>query len=139
MNSLRDEKSLTLTLRPHSTEVRRVRDKLRAFLIGWGAPGEVVEVATLLASELVTNAVCHAGTEVGVVASVAHGVLRVSVTDGISGRPEVRRGAIDAADGRGLAVVEDLASAWGIDGSADVDGDPGGKTVWFELGVPTPG
>jgi PAS domain S-box-containing protein len=101
---------------------RFVRSALR------GAPAEAVDTAELLASELVTNAVLHARTEVEVRVWSHEGQVRVRVGDGRPDRPLVPRECRPyAGAGRGLAVVEELASSHG----AHVG--EGRKTVWFEL------
>ncbi|HET6809480.1 MAG TPA: ATP-binding protein [Acidimicrobiales bacterium] len=90
---------------------------------------EVVETAQLLVSELVTNAVSHAGTRVEVECALTEEGLRVSVCDGSSHLPSP--GHPDAWDekGRGLMLVDILASRWGT------QRHPGnGKAVWFQLG-----
>ncbi|MET9498910.1 SpoIIE family protein phosphatase [Streptomyces sp. NPDC006552] len=93
-----------------------------------GVAQEAVETAELLTSELVTNAVLHARTEVEVQVWSHDGHVRVRVSDGRPDRPLVPREARPyAATGRGLTVVEELASSHG----AHVG--KGRKTVWFEL------
>jgi len=90
---------------------------------------EMVETAQLLVSELVTNAVAHAGTPVEVECVPTEGGLRVSVCDGSRVLPTA--GRPDAWDerGRGLVLVDTLAARWGT------RRHPGnGKAVWFELG-----
>lgn len=89
---------------------------------------EVAELAQLLVSELVTNAVAHAHTAVRVECSPTDGGLRVAVRDGSRDQPTVR--APDAWDekGRGLLLVENLAARWGTECGAGP-----GKQVWFEL------
>ncbi|WP_436960351.1 SpoIIE family protein phosphatase [Streptomyces sp. SudanB182_2057] len=101
---------------------RFVRSALR------GVAPEVVDTAELLTSELVTNAVLHARTEVEVRIWSHEGRVRVRVGDGRPDRPLVPREPRPyAGAGRGLAVVEELASSHG----AHIAG--GRKTVWFEL------
>ena len=85
------------------------------------------DVAELLTSELVTNAVLHAGTTVSLTVSDEAGGLRVEVTDRSAAAPQRRRYSAEAGTGRGLGLVESLASAWGTR-----MGSPG-KTVWFTL------
>ncbi|CAL9667804.1 SpoIIE family protein phosphatase [Streptomyces sp. enrichment culture] len=101
-----------------------------------GTASHLVETARLLVSELVTNAVLHARTEIEVTVSRHDGRVRVLVGDR---RPD--RGLVPqscpayAGTGQGLTLVEQLASRYG----ADADG--GGKTAWFELwsdGPPPP-
>lgn len=88
----------------------------------------VVELAQLLVSELVTNAVAHAGTPVAIQCAPTDGGLRVSVWDGSSHLPRPEQPDAWAERGRGLVLVDTLASRWGA------DPQPGnGKSVWFEL------
>jgi anti-sigma regulatory factor (Ser/Thr protein kinase) len=94
----------------------------------WGLPA-LVDAATLLTSELVTNAVRHAGTGMELAISRSDGgVVRVAVTDRAPAVDvHLRRSGNDAEGGRGLFLVEQLATGWG---SAVHDN---AKTVWFEL------
>jgi anti-sigma regulatory factor (Ser/Thr protein kinase) len=88
----------------------------------------VVEVAQLLVSELVTNAVAHAGTAVAIECAPTAGGLRISVSDGSSHIPRPQQPDVWSERGRGLVLVDTLASRWGA------DPQPGnGKAVWFEL------
>jgi anti-sigma regulatory factor (Ser/Thr protein kinase) len=97
-----------------------------------GVPGVDAEAATLLTSELVTNAIQHtdsgmAGGTVTVVAiGVPGGVLVEVVDDGSGGAPIVK-GDLYAAEGHGLFLVQQLATQWGY------LRDRGGTTVWFHL------
>nr|WP_181923531.1 ATP-binding protein [Streptomyces inhibens] len=109
--------------------VGEVRRELRQLLSRWAAPGsgELAEVATLLTSELVTNALVH--TEGGAVVTARVGDrLRVEVRDLAPGRPEPRAASTEGTSGRGLMLVRSLADAWGIRSEGF------GKCVWFELG-----
>jgi anti-sigma regulatory factor (Ser/Thr protein kinase) len=85
------------------------------------------DVAELLTSEVVTNAVLHAGTAVQLRVLGAEGGVRIEVTDGTVGAPTRRHYSAEAATGRGLGLVEALASAWGTRPEGD------GKTVWFTV------
>ncbi|MGY5133102.1 ATP-binding protein [Streptomyces nigrescens] len=109
--------------------VGEVRRELRQLLSRWTLPGggELAEVATLLTSELVTNALVHAGGGAIVTARVSDR-LRVEVRDFVPGRPEPRAPTTDGTSGRGLMLVRSLADAWGIRTESL------GKSVWFELG-----
>ena len=91
-------------------------------------PGDALHDVLLLTTELVTNAVRHASSTTRVAAAVAGSRIRVSVTDDGPGMPVQRVAAPDDEGGRGLAIVESLASDWGV----DVIGDGRGTTVWFE-------
>lgn len=87
----------------------------------------LADVAELLVSELVTNAILHARTEVTVRIDVNSMRLRVEVCDEMAMAPQLRRYSEDATTGRGMLLVETLASRWG----SKLQGD--GKAVWFEL------
>jgi anti-sigma regulatory factor (Ser/Thr protein kinase) len=89
--------------------------------------GATVEMATLLVSELVTNAVLHAGTAIELCVELRGGILRVEVRDGTTLAPSRRRYDLTAGTGRGMMLVEELAAAWGSELVDD------GKLVWFEL------
>jgi anti-sigma regulatory factor (Ser/Thr protein kinase) len=93
-------------------------------------PPELVETAVLLTSELVTNAVVHAGDSATLVIESAERVARIEVVDpGHATYLAPLRLGPSSESGRGLAIVEDLADAWGVDSRV------GGKAVWFELGL----
>lgn len=93
---------------------------------------ELLDLVTLLVSELVTNAVVHAGTDVDVAVRLVPDAVRVEVTDRDLSLPVPRQAAPGDSSGRGLALIEALASRWGVDQRDDA----GGKTLWFE--VPRP-
>ena len=117
--------SVQLTADPRN--VSRARHLLREALTASGAD-ELIDSATLVLSELVTNAFVHAGTPVQLsVAATAAGV-RVEVEDGGAHAPVRRRYAETAGTGRGLQLVEELSDRWGVDDTSR------GKRVWFELG-----
>ena len=95
---------------------------------------ELVDTATLLTSELVTNAVRHAGTDVIVSVHRGDERVRVDVADGSPVESVRKDYPTDAATGRGLTLFDRLASAWGTRPII-----PSGKIVWFELPVDAPG
>jgi serine phosphatase RsbU (regulator of sigma subunit)/PAS domain-containing protein len=99
-------------------------------LAAWGQR-DIREDACLLLDELVTNAVQHTLGDVDVRIALGRR-LRVDVHDSSSRHPGHRPIDGDSELGRGLYIVERLASAWG---SVPVPG--GGKTVWFELDLAT--
>jgi anti-sigma regulatory factor (Ser/Thr protein kinase) len=90
------------------------------------------DAATLLTSEIVTNAIRHTrsgadgGTVTIVVIGVPRGVLVEIIDDGSAGTP-VAKGDLYAAEGHGLFLVQHLAPQWGY------LRDPAGTTVWFHL------
>lgn len=87
-----------------------------------------VEPAQLLTSELVTNAVLHAGTEVQVVVE-AHGqTVHVEVIDLTRRQPVARFTPYDDLQtGRGLTLLDSVATSWGVNPLER------GKSVWFDL------
>jgi anti-sigma regulatory factor (Ser/Thr protein kinase) len=122
---------LTIPGRPeHVREARAFMAKV----LGQECP--FVDVAVLLTSELVTNAVMHsnsrwAGGMVTLVVTEMSGGLRVEVADSGSdlNSPIVKRDAY-ASDGHGLFLVQNLADQWGY------LRDQAGTTVWFWLRPP---
>lgn len=108
--------------------VGEARAALREFLRHRRRPEEA-EVAELLLSELVTNALIHTRNGAVVTATTAAARLRVEVRDFMSGQesaPYVPN-ADDGTHGRGLLLVQSLADSWGVVTQAL------GKVVWFEL------
>lgn len=91
--------------------------------------GALVEVAALLTSELVTNAIVHAGGGVQLRVARHDRLVRIGVRDGSQSRPEPRHSDEKAVTGRGLGLIDRLADRWG----ADLTDRPSGKEVWFEL------
>jgi anti-sigma regulatory factor (Ser/Thr protein kinase) len=91
----------------------------------WGR-GSVID-ATLVISELATNAVVHAHSPFTVVARSDGENLRLEVTDSSRRQPRESAQPPDAPSGRGLHVVARIARAWGVEDT------PQGKTVWAEL------
>ena len=87
----------------------------------------LADTSALLTSEVVTNAVLHARTPVGlVVRRLGEGVC-VEVTDGSRRQPRTRDATPDATNGRGMALVEQLATTW------EVTVHRSGKTVQFTV------
>lgn len=82
-----------------------------------------------MASELLTNAVLHSNGEIRLRLSIDHDVIRVEVVDDSSAEPVLRHPPADATSGRGIEIVDTLASRWGVE---EIPG--GGKSVWFEVG-----
>ncbi|MFC8594221.1 ATP-binding protein [Streptomyces atroolivaceus] len=108
--------------------VGEIRAALREFLRYRRRPEET-EVAELLLSELVTNALIHTRNGAVVTVTSAPARLRVEVRDFVTGQepaPYVPN-ADDGTHGRGLLLVQSLADSWGVTMQAL------GKVVWFEL------
>jgi len=111
--------------------VGAARNFLRRTLAGWRIDEETTETAALCLSELVTNALVHAHGGCVVRAELRAGDLTVVVTDnGITGGAAVEPVADPLqVHGRGLQLVEALATRWGYDLERD------GASVWFALAV----
>src|SRR5579862_1241976 len=78
-------------------------------------PLELRETVALLASEVLTNALLHARTKITVAVEANADGVRVEVCDESVLVPIRRHLGADASMGRGLLIVEKLASAWGVD------------------------
>ncbi len=103
------------------------RSQVRAAIRAWDLPVEA-DVAVLLASELVTNAIRHeAGGTVTLAITCSRGELRVDVHDTSRSLPVLADAPADAEAGRGLMLVATLSADWGIYRT------PAGKAVYFTL------
>ncbi len=109
------------------TAPRDARRFLSAFGRERDVPAELLDDAVLLVSETVGNSVLHARSGTVVTARYGAGVLRVEVSDDSPVPPALRDADPEATGGRGVLILDSLASRWGI----NVAGT--GKTVWFEL------
>lgn len=107
---------------------------IRTALESVDADPVVVETAELLTDELVTNAIVHAQAKSYLFIRAVKGAVRVEITDPDDRLPSIAAPDPDAPSGRGLVIVNGLASAWGVERATD-----GGKTVWFELSPSPPG
>ncbi|MEV7684719.1 ATP-binding protein [Streptomyces bungoensis] len=135
------EETDTITERAHASQLRRrlgradlravpeARRELRRLLRHWGRPGRS-EIAELLATELVTNALVHTDEDAVLTAVVLPHGLRVEVRDFVTRRPRVcAPDTREDTHGRGMVLVQSLADAWGVRPHGV------GKSVWFELGA----
>src|SRR5687768_3904936 len=102
------------------------RRATRKFLHG-RVDTSVCDEAVLLVSELVTNAVMHARTALTLRLRAEAGQLRVEVDDHDERLPVLSESNHESERGRGLHLLESVASRWGVTPRA------GGKTVWFEV------
>ncbi|MFJ5264325.1 ATP-binding protein [Streptomyces sp. NPDC088387] len=97
--------------------VPTARNRVRKALADWGVTGELADTVTLLANELVTNAVTHCrvpSAEVRVTLTHLGTELLLEVSDPDRDRlPLPHASAPDEENGRGLALVGLLADAWG--------------------------
>jgi anti-sigma regulatory factor (Ser/Thr protein kinase) len=119
----------TATLDSVARSAQSARNILRRVCGDVHIPTETVETALLLVSELVTNAVVHSRSGPTLDIEVEPDLMHVAVTDDAAGTPEVARDVpVLAEQGRGLLLVQNLSSRWGVNRRV-----PAGKTVWFEL------
>jgi PAS domain S-box-containing protein len=113
-------------LEPDPRNVAAARTVVRTALSSAGLD-DLTEAAVLAVSEVVTNAVVHAGTGLSLRVLIGDDLVRVEVEDRGRAAPHRRSFAAAAGTGRGLQLVEDLTDRWG---TAQLDD---GKVVWFEL------
>ncbi|TMR12420.1 ATP-binding protein [Nonomuraea turkmeniaca] len=106
--------------------VRRARRLTRATLAEWGFEDQI-EVAELLVSELVGNALDHTRGQARLSFAAVDGRLRCEVEDEDPELPSMRAVDVDAESGRGLFLVDMLSNCWGSVATAR------GKAIWFEL------
>jgi len=121
-----------VTLPPSLPSVTTGRHFARDVLIEWDLPA-LVDDAQLGTSELVTNAIRHAGTDVELILRFDD-VITIEVQDR---RPELHRPApnedVNAESGRGLHIVASISENWGVTARGN------GKSVWFTLALPDVG
>jgi anti-sigma regulatory factor (Ser/Thr protein kinase) len=92
-------------------------------------PEDVSQTAELLVSELVTNAITHGRGIVTVSIDCTDHSLSVTVSDDEPTEPKLQPERLMAMGGRGLRMIESLASSWGVKQREDGSG----KDVWFRL------
>ncbi|MGX4689471.1 SpoIIE family protein phosphatase [Streptomyces sp. JNUCC 63] len=120
---------------PQGRSVATARSFVRDTLQGWGF-GDIVDDAVVLTSELVTNAVVHAGTAADVLCLRSDDGIRIEVSDRYPEREipvqssAVNMGSPDREGGRGLQLCAALAGRWGVEYT------PTHKKVWFQLDLP---
>jgi anti-sigma regulatory factor (Ser/Thr protein kinase) len=117
---------------PAPQSVGRARRFLAQHLDAWGLP-HLTDSATVIVSELVTNAVRHAHPPYGNLIATRFERLpsgvRIEVHDCSGSKPERREASAEEETGRGLALVDTLTGGqWGV---SDRDGP--GKAVWAHL------
>lgn len=111
----------------HPTAARQARDELAASV--GDLADDLVQVAQVLTSELVTNAIAHGEGPITLRVLRDSRSLTVQVEDRGSAVPVVREHDLTALSGRGMQLVEAFATAWGTESEPTGRG----KTVWFEL------
>ncbi|MGI8645655.1 MAG: MEDS domain-containing protein [Nocardioides sp.] len=116
------------TFLPVTAAVSAARQFVTGVLDQWGEIGLVWE-ASLVTSELATNAVLHGGSPFRASVSRAHGRVRIAIEDVAAGWPERRAATTHGLDGRGVAIVDALATRSGCDALLE------GKVAWAELAM----
>jgi anti-sigma regulatory factor (Ser/Thr protein kinase) len=116
---------------PHRVDsVPAARAFLTQLLHGWEVADEVIDDASLLTTELMSNAVEHGSGVVDLEIAVQDGLLHIGVHDDSVELPTQHDAASTSLEGgRGIWLVQSIARDWGSDSR---DREPG-KTVWFEL------
>ena len=124
-----------LSLPPDLRSVSQARGRLEAAATEWGCSEQLIDDARVVLSELMSNGVLHARTDLQVVMSArSGGGVRLEVRDASQTAPlpplepprasttlmdepqqpyPTGTGLLPTATGRGLAVVSALASSWG--------------------------
>lgn len=120
-----------MRLPPDPRSPARARGFVTATLAEWDVPG-VDHDAALLVNELATNALLHTRAPAELVLQAGTDELRVEVHDRSAALPRRRRYSGTSTTGRGLWLLDAIASAWGVERTG------GGKQVWFTLPL-TPG
>lgn len=123
--SMGGQAMIMLQLDHDASAARTARRAVRDVLTRHAA--ETRDQAVLLADELVTNALVHGQGRIGLRVEDSAGWIRVQVSDLGPARPIVQLPGADDEHGRGLVIVDALATAWGVEET------PTGKSVWFRL------
>ena len=117
--------ALEILLPPDPQAPGRARRFARDVLAGRSE--DLIDLVELLVSEVVTNAVLHARSEIHLALTWRGDAFRVEVADHSPLLPAQRHFSELATTGRGIQLVEEIADSWGMVPSN------GGKVVWFEL------
>jgi anti-sigma regulatory factor (Ser/Thr protein kinase) len=118
----------TLPLAGDRAMVGHARRFTRTTLSEWGLSA-LSDMAELLTSELITNALVHAGSPVQL-RIFRNRLLTVEVSDTDTHEPRPRRARNEDEGGRGMHLVNELSHRWGSRSTDE------GKVVWFELELP---
>ena len=115
---------------PMPESVKATRDWARERLEEWGVPEGDQHTIVSGISELITNAILHAGTESHLTLDLDTGVVAVTVADsGNRGEPLLTGAETMAVRGRGLSLVRAISDSFGAHRTS------AGSTVWFEVQV----
>jgi len=117
---------LSVDLPPEPASATRARALARE-RFSQSCSRDTLDTIALLVTELVTNAILHARTTMQLTLDTRPGVVRITVEDESNEQPTLQHYTSDAVTGRGLALVEQLASSWGVEDT------PNGKLVWCHI------
>ena len=130
MSSHSTRLSTRMALEPSAQTGSIARRELRQLLDSARVDRDTTDTAVLLATELVTNAVEHGRGSAYLDAAVHDRAIRLEVSDSSTVVPQPHTGVSELDErGRGLLLIEALASRWGVLPRSD------GKTVWCELDI----
>jgi anti-sigma regulatory factor (Ser/Thr protein kinase) len=134
--SMTTARSARALLPPDDGAPVTARRLVTTMLLAWGC-NEQVELIELLTSELVSNAVRHAGEfgDIELELAADGAMISLSVADGSTAPVTLRDGVHQASGqgGLGLSLVERVATRWGVEEYVL------GKRVWLELArAPSP-
>ncbi|HEV2760119.1 MAG TPA: ATP-binding protein [Acidimicrobiales bacterium] len=115
-------------LNAHPTSVGAARRFVRDVLMSRQVADCVVDTVELLTSEVVTNAIIHGRSGPHLAVEIEERFVRVAVRDLSPELPVRQLSRPDDVSGRGVVIVEELASAWGVERERN-----GAKRVWFEV------
>jgi anti-sigma regulatory factor (Ser/Thr protein kinase) len=113
-------------LPPRAASASVARELVVCACQDWGLE-RFVDDLSLVVTELVANAVRHAGTPMEVRLINLDGGIRLEVQDGSTRPLRPRLSSVVDEGGRGLLLVDALASRYGV------EGEPDGKRVWVEM------
>lgn len=119
----------SLRIARHLGAGTEARELVRRAVVDWGFEA-IADTAFIVATELVVNAITHAGESCLLELSRVSGAMRVEVTDAGGGTPEPQAHDIFAEGGRGVVLVASMSTSWGVEAV------PGGKRVWAEIALP---
>jgi anti-sigma regulatory factor (Ser/Thr protein kinase) len=105
-------------------------EQLNAALTHGPGRDDLVHDAALIVSELLTNALRARSRVTRLSLAVHRDRVRVMVDDDAPGQPKVRAPSPRESSGRGMLIVESIASSWSVEGLIP------GKQVWAELDLP---
>jgi anti-sigma regulatory factor (Ser/Thr protein kinase) len=129
---IRDE-CFHMAMPSRSMFARIARRRTAGILREWGAPGDVIDTAELLASELVANAARFSPADITLTLWRLPGMLVIEVSDQAAEIPEAREPDADSVSGRGLVLVGALSREWSY-----YFPRPGWKTVYAVIDTGPP-